>query len=133
MEDTLLYRELSYTVQGAIFEVYKALGCSFKESAYDNALFEELANERNLPVERQKRIEIYFKGKKVGTYVPDFIVKKQIVIEIKAKVFITKQDIAQFWNYLKGSKYKVGYLINFGKPGGVEIIRRVYDTARNHN
>jgi GxxExxY protein len=126
----LLYKQLSYEVQGAIFEVYKQLGCSFKESAYDNSLFEELNSIRKLVVERQKRIDIYFKGKKVGSYVPDLIIENKIILEIKGKSFLTKQDTAQFWNYLKGSKYKVGYLINFGKPGGVEMIRRVYDTAR---
>lgn len=127
----LLYKELSYEIQGGIFEVYKGLGCSFKESAYDNALFEEYSEHRKLFIERQKRIGIYFKGKKVGTYVPDQIVERKIIIEIKAKEFLTKKDIQQFWNYLKGSEYKVGYLVNFAKPGGVEMIRKVYDTARN--
>jgi GxxExxY protein len=129
----LLYKELSYQVQGAFFEVYKAMGCSFKESSYDNALFDEFTVYRRLLVERQKRIGIYFKGRKVGAYVPDQIVENKIIIEIKAKVFLTKQDLAQFWDYLKGSEYKVGYLVNFGKSGGVEYIRRVYDTARVQN
>ena len=126
----LLYKELSYQVQGAFFEVYKAMGCSFKEKAYDNALSDEMVIYRKLSVERQKRIGIYFKGRNVGTYIPDQIVEQKIIIEIKAKTFLTKQDIAQFWNYLKGSEYKLGYLVNFGKPGGVEYIRRVYDTVR---
>jgi GxxExxY protein len=129
----LLYKELSYQVQGAFFEVYKAMGCSFKEKAYDNALFDEATIHRKLLVERQKRIGIYFKGRKVGTYIPDQIVENKIIIEIKAKTFLAKQDIAQFWNYLKGLEYKVGYLVNFGKPGGVECIRRVYDIVRNQN
>lgn len=126
----LLYKELSYQIQGGIFEVYKGLGCSFKESAYDNALFEELTTQRKLIAERQKRISIYFKGKKVGAYVPDLVVDNKIVVEIKAKTFLTKQDIQQFWNYLKGSEYKIGYLVNFGTPGKVEMIRKVYDLAR---
>lgn len=128
--EELLYKDLSYQIQGGIFEVYKALGCSFKESAYDSALFEELSGQRKLLVERQKKINIYFKGKKVGSYVPDQVVDNKIVIEIKAKSFLTKQDIQQFWNYLKGSEYKLGYLVNFGQPKKVEIFRRVYDTAR---
>lgn len=54
-----------------------------------------------------------------------------ILIEIKAKPFIVKEDIEQFWYYLKNSNYKLGFLINFGASGSVQIIRKVYDTARN--
>jgi len=50
-------------------------------------------------------------------------------LEIKVKPFLAKQDIDQFWKYLKGSKYKLGFLINFS-PTKLEIKRIVYDTAR---
>jgi len=84
-----------------------------------------------LKTEKEKRINVYYGDKKVGTYVPDLIVNDAILIEIKAKPRLIKDDIKQFWYYLKGSEYKVGYLINFGSSGGVEIIRRIYDTARS--
>lgn len=61
---------------------------------------------------------------------PDIIVNNLIFIEIKCNPGLTDRDVKQFWQYLKGSNYKVGYLVNFGKPGGVEFIRRVYDSAR---
>lgn len=127
----LLYKDLSYKLQGAIFKVYKTLGCSFKESVYQNALPEELTLEE-LTVEKEKRIDICYNNKKVGVYVPDLIVDDKIILELKAKEFLIKKDKEQFWHYLKGSKYKVGYLVNFGKPGGVEMLRRVYDTAREN-
>ncbi len=57
---------------------------------------------------------------------------KKTPIEIKAKQMITKQDIEQFWNYLKGSEYKLGFLINFG-PQRLTIKRVVYDKAREKN
>ena len=56
----------------------------------------------------------------------------KIIIEIKCKVFLTQEDIKQFWHYLKATNYKLGFLINFG-PKGVKIIRRVYDTARQRS
>lgn len=40
-------------------------------------------------------------------------------------------DVKQFWYYLKGTEYKLGFLINFGSKDGVEIVRRVYDEARD--
>lgn len=126
----LLYKELSYQIQGAIFKVYKTLGCSFKETIYQNALVEELISNK-IKVEKEKRINVFYNGKKIGTYVPDVVINKQIIVELKAKPFLNRGDKMQFWYYLKGSTYKVGYLLNFGKPGGVEMIRRVYDTARH--
>lgn len=68
----------------------------------------------------------------MGTYIPDKIVNDVIIIEIKAKSFITKDDVDQFWKYLKGSNYKLGFLINFS-PTRLEIKRVVYDTARRQN
>lgn len=85
--------------------------------------------ERGLSVESQKIIYIYFKDKKVGTYIPDKIINNIILIELKSKSFTTKQDIEQFWRYLKGSNYKLGFLINFS-PSDLQIKRVVHDTAR---
>ncbi|KKT59756.1 hypothetical protein A3G55_03630 [Candidatus Giovannonibacteria bacterium RIFCSPLOWO2_12_FULL_44_25] len=123
-----LYERESYLIRGACFEVWKEFKGMFKESVIDRALNIALES-RGLKVESQKRIDIYFKDKKVGTYVPDKIVEGKILLELKAKPFITKQDIEQFWKYLKGSQYKLGFLINFS-PTRLQIKRVVYDTAR---
>ena len=123
-----LYEKESYEIRGACFDVWKNFGGAFKESVIDKSLTVALEN-RGLKVDNQKRIDIYFENKKVGTYVPDKIVNDCILLELKAKQFITKQDIDQFWKYLKGSKYKLGFLINFG-PDKLTIKRIVYDIAR---
>ena len=123
-----LYEKESYLIRGACFEVWKEFKGMFKETIIDKALtiaFEE----KGLKVESQKRIDIYFKNIKVGTYVPDKIINNIILIELKCKPFLTQQDIEQFWKYLKGSKYKLGFLINFS-PSGLIIKRIIYDNAR---
>lgn len=125
----ILYKELSYQIQGSFYEVYKAFRNVHKEIVYHNALMESLKN-KNLTAEKNKRIDIKFQKKKVGTYVPDIVVNNSIVIEIKCKPNVLRSDILQFWHYLKSSDFKVGYLVNFGKPHGVEIMRRIYDSAR---
>ena len=123
-----LYEKESYKIRGACFEIYKTFGGAFKEKIVDRALSKAL-EKQGLEVEEQKRIDIYFKGEKVGTYVPDKIINSSILLEIKVKLFLTRQDIDQFWKYLKGSKYKLGFLINFG-PSKLEIKRIVYEKAR---
>ncbi len=125
----LLYKQESYKIRGACFELYKELGCGHKEVVYQRGLVEKL-KQQELSLETQKQLPVVVEGKKVGIYVPDIIVNEIIMLEIKAKEFITKQDVRQFWQYLKVTPYKIGFLINFGKPGGVEITRKVYDTAR---
>lgn len=124
----LLYRELTYKIRGACFKIWKEFGGGFKESIVDKALSEELKNS-NLQVEDQKRIDICYNNKKMGTYIPDKIVNGKILIELKCKPFITKDDEKQFWYYLKATDYKLGLLINFG-PSKLEIRRRIYDRAR---
>lgn len=128
MEDNLLYRRESYLIRGACFEVWNEFGGAFKEKVIDNSLRIAL-KDKGLKIETQKRIDIYFKNIKVGIYIPDIIVEDKIIIELKCKPFLTKGDIDQFWKYLRGTKYKLGFLINFS-PNGLEIKRLVYDTAR---
>ena len=81
-----LYEKESYEIRGACFDVYKVFGGAFKEKVVDRALTEALKN-RGLEVEDQKRINIYFKGKKVGVYIPDKIVNNSVLLELKAKSF----------------------------------------------
>ena len=126
----LLFKDESYLIQGGAFEVYKQFRNRHKEIVYQRALIEYLKN-KGLDVDKEKQIPIYFQSKKVGVYIPDIVVNDKIFIELKCKPIVTEDDIKQFWYYLKCSDYKVGYLVNFGSTGGVKIIRRVYDTARN--
>lgn len=125
----LLYQKQSYLIRGACFKLYKELGCQHKEIIYQRGLAIKL-NSAGLKVERELRLPVKVNGILVGNYTPDFVINNSILVEIKAKSLLTKPDIQQFWHYLKATNYKLGFLVNFGKPGGVQIIRRVYDTAR---
>ncbi|MDO8735380.1 MAG: GxxExxY protein [Elusimicrobiota bacterium] len=130
VDTKLLYKEESYIIQGVAFDIYKKFRNRHKEKIYENAFYCGLIN-KGLKTDKEKRIAVNFDGKKVGTYIPDLVVESKIIIELKVKPKITSDDIKQFWYYLKNSEYKVGFLINFGASGGVEIIRKVYDTARS--
>ncbi|MFH1192831.1 MAG: GxxExxY protein [Candidatus Jorgensenbacteria bacterium] len=126
--ERLLYEDITFKIRGACFDVYNNLGGDFKESIINRALVRELET-RGLSVENQKRITLFYKGEKVGTYVPDLVVDGKIVLELKAKPFISEGDEKQFWRYLKATDYKLGFLANFGSHK-LEIRRRVFDKAR---
>ncbi len=127
----LLYPELGYAVYGAIYEVWNKLGPVFKESIYQKALEEEFRIKK-IQFEGQKQIPIYYENKKIGLYVPDFIVEDKIIIEIKYLPALTGREKKQAWHYLKATDYKLLLLVNFGGKQ-LEIFRYVYDKARIKN
>ena len=108
-----LYEEESYIIRGACFNVYNALGGGIKEKIIERALSEELSG-RKLQVDIRPRIDVMYKNKKAGAYIPDLVVNGKIIIELKSKPFLNKEDEKQFWGYLKGSNYSLGFLVNFG-------------------
>jgi len=120
----VIYPELGYRVQGAIFKVYKTLGPFHKEGVYQRALAQEFEN-KGLGFEREKSISVKYEGKVVGTYRPDFVVEGKILIEIKALKSVPRPVEKQLFYYLAGTKYKLGLLVNFGQSGRVYIKRWV--------
>lgn len=121
----LIYEKESYIIRGGCFEVYKQFRNRHKEKVYRRALIIYLRN-KGLTVEEEKQLPLYFDSEKVGIYIPDIVVHGKIFIELKCKSFVTKEDKAQFWHYLKITGFRLGFLVNFGTENGVEIIRRVY-------
>ncbi|MCK5492379.1 MAG: GxxExxY protein [Candidatus Omnitrophica bacterium] len=45
-------------------------------------------------------MDVFYKGEKVGVYIPDFIIDSKIIIEIKSKAVLLQEDKKQFWYYL---------------------------------
>ena len=107
--------DLTYQINGAVFEVNKELGAGFLERVYENALFFELTA-RGLKVERQVPIQVHYKKNLVGDYVADLVVENQIIIELKAVEFLNKCHEAQTLNYLKATGLRIGLLVNFTCP-----------------
>ena len=112
----LLFKEESYKIIGACFEVHKILGHGFKEAVYKDALefeFEKI----NISFSRETPYTILYKGQKLKHFfVADFIVFNSIILEIKAASNIGEPHIKQTLNYLKASGLKLGIVINFGTP-----------------
>ena len=113
--------ELTYIINGAIFEVNKVLGTGFLEKIYENALMIELLD-RGLKAASQVPILVKYKNKKVGEYFADIVVEDEVILELKALESLEKVHEAQLLNYLKATDYKIGLLVNFTHPKAV--IRR---------
>src|SRR6185437_259406 len=98
---------------GAAITVHRALGPGLLESAYEACLAYELA-ERGVFVERQKELPVVYRGVQIDcAYRLDFLVERQVVIELKAIDHLAPVHEAQVLSYLKLSWCQVGLLINF--------------------
>ncbi len=117
--------ELTYSTNGAVFEVNRILGPGFLEKVYENALLMEL-KARGIKAAAQYPIKVKYKNKIVGEYFADLLVEDQVIIELKTVDKIEKIHEAQLLNYLKASGIKVGLLVNF-KSKKAEIKRMVLD------
>ena len=129
--DEYLYEELTYKIRGAFFEVYNTLGPGFKEAIYHRALVVQFRL-LDLPFEEEAPLPIVFKGEKIGIYKPDLVVDNKVIVEIKALPQMAPVHEKQLYSYLRGSKFKLGFLVNFGGEE-LDIRRRIYDTARQQN
>jgi GxxExxY protein len=111
---SVVYKNLSYDIIAAAYEVHNTLGFGFLEKVYEKALFIELC-ERKIIVEKQKEITVCYKGTEVGTYFADLVVNNEILIELKVVENLNNYHQAQVLHYLKATGFKLGLLINFGK------------------
>ena len=119
--------ELTYLINGAIFEVNRILGPGFLEKVYENALLMEL-KARGIKAAAQYPIKVRYKDQIVGEYFADLLVEDQVIIELKTVDRIEKIHEAQLLNYLKATGIKVGLLVNF-KSTKADIKRFVLDLA----
>ena len=117
-----IYKDLSYKVIGCVYEVHSELGLVHKEIIYHRALAVEFKNQK-IPFTDEKSIIVKYKGKKVGLYRPDFIIDEKIILEIKVAPALTKAMLDQVYFYVRGTKYKLVLLANFGtKKAGIKRL-----------
>ena len=120
----ILYKELSYSIVGAVIEVHRHLGPGQLESNYERALAKELAA-REIPFKRQVSIDSVYKGDVIGTFVVDMIVNDQIILELKAVERLHPSHTAQVVSYLRTTGLRLGLLINFNEAVAWKGIRRI--------
>ncbi|MCK4563184.1 MAG: GxxExxY protein [Verrucomicrobia bacterium] len=96
----------------AAIEVHRELGPGYDESIYENALVVEMEL-RNIPFERQKVIEVVYKGVRVGEGRLDLFLGGEVVVELKAVEQLNQKHMAQVISYLKATKKPLGLLLNF--------------------
>ena len=122
---TIIYKQESYLITGACFEVYNQKGSGFLEPVYQECLNIELELQQ-LPFTEKPALQLSYKGHVLKkSYEPDFVCYGKIILEIKAVSQLTDEHRAQVHNYLRATGYKLGLLVNFGHHGELEYERIV--------
>jgi GxxExxY protein len=109
---TYLYEDISEKIIGCAIEVHKYLGHGLLEGIYENAMAIEFM-QRELIFEKQKQLQVNYKGFLLGNFKIDFLVENKIVIELKSVERYDPIFESQILSYMKLGSYRLGLLINF--------------------
>ena len=104
---------LTYKIIGCAMKVHNTLGNGFQEVIYQRALEIEF-KENKIEYARELEMPIDYKGVEIGTKRVDFLVERNILVELKALIKLEDVHLAQGLNYLVCYKLEIGLLINFG-------------------
>jgi GxxExxY protein len=112
-EPEMKFKEVTEKIIGCAMQVHRILGNGFQEVIYQRALAIEMSfNE--LSFEREKEMDIFYRGERIGTRRVDFFVEDCIMDELKAVIQLEDVHLAQAINYLEAYNMEIGLLINFG-------------------
>jgi len=107
-ENKIIEKELSYKMVGIFFSVQKNLGRFCREKQYADAIENEL---KKAQISYKREYPIILEGKK-SNFV-DFLIENRILVDLKAKPFIEKEDYYQMKRYLETTNLKLGLIVNF--------------------
>jgi GxxExxY protein len=119
----IIYKNESYAIIGACFEVYNASGCGFLEPVYQECLGIEFEYQE-IPAIARPSLALSYRGRTLKqTYTPDFVCFGKIIVELKAGSALVDEHRAQLLNYLHAKGFELGLLVNFGHYPKLEYER----------
>jgi GxxExxY protein len=102
----IIYKDESYAILGACFNVYNDKGCGFLEPVYQECCGTEFTYQ-HIPHLAQMPLQLTYRGQILKQcYKPDFVCYGKLILEIKAVSQLTDEhragyetwDTAQFWS-----------------------------------
>jgi GxxExxY protein len=127
----LIYKEESYKIIGACFEVYTDKGAGFYEPVYHECLGIEFELQ-GIPAVSKPKQELEYKGRKLQqTFEPDYLCHRKIIVELKAVAELLNEHRAQVLNYLKATGFQLGLLVNFGHSPKLQYERIANTKSRD--
>ncbi len=104
VSDGLIYKELSYLINGVLYSTHNELGPYAREKQYVDVA-ERIFKEKSIKC---------IKGQRIGDSgnILDLLVDDKVLLEFKAKRILTKEDYYQTQRYLQETGLKLAILVN---------------------
>ncbi len=118
----LIYPELSYLLTGILFSAHNELGQYCREKQYGNLIEKKLKESKT---NYKREVVIGDSGNVI-----DFIIEGKILLELKAKKIVLRQDYDQVQRYLQETGLQLGLLVNF-RSNYLKPIRIVKIDTKN--
>jgi GxxExxY protein len=116
--------KIGKAVLDAAFKVHTALGPGLLESVYETTMAYEV-RKNGLIVATQVAVPIVYDGQNLESGLRlDMLVEKCVIVELKAVETMNPVYEAQIMTYLRLSKVRLGFLINFNVKHLKEGIKR---------
>ena len=100
-----LYGDLTFKVRKVLFDTHNELGMFGREKQYGDLVERKL---KELGIAHRREAIVADSGNTL-----DFIVEDKLILELKAKPFLTKEDYFQKQRYLQATNLRLGILVNF--------------------
>jgi GxxExxY protein len=126
----LLFQELSFKINGILFDVSNKLGAGHKEKYYEKAISIALS-EAGLKFTEQKYVPLTYNDKIIGKYFLDFLIEDKIVLELKQGKFVSPHIIKQTKHYLSALNLQLALMACFTYNG--VIIKRIINIPNQHS
>lgn len=131
--ETRRENQLTESIIGCAIEVHRTLGPGLLESAYEECLCYELA-QNGFSFSRQVPLPVVYKGIKLDCgYRIDVVVDNLVIVEMKTVEKLLPIHDAQLLTYLKLSQRSLGLLINFNVPVLKEGLKRVVNQFQEYS
>ncbi|KKU60218.1 MAG: hypothetical protein UX81_C0002G0015 [Parcubacteria group bacterium GW2011_GWA2_47_12] len=101
----LLFPELSYILTGMCFAAHNELGEYAREKQYADKIEEQLKDGK---VSYSRECAVGASGN-----ILDFLIDSKVILELKAKRLLLREDFRQIQNYLQQTGLQLGLLVNF--------------------
>jgi GxxExxY protein len=122
----LLFKDETYALRRAVFEVHGEMGAGFLEAVYQECMERELTRQ-GIPFQTEKKLSILYKNEPLEqVYKPDLICYGKILVELKSVKLLKPEHHAQVINYLKATNLHLGLLVNFGSHPKATIKRLIH-------
>ena len=112
INEKVVYAKLSYKICELCFSIHNQLGRYRNEKQYGDAL-ENLLKENSIKYNREFILPISFEGEKNKRNIVDFLIDDKIIVELKSREAVLKEDYIQTMRYLVSSNKKLGLVFNF--------------------